>query len=110
MNNPFEVIDARLSRIENLLKHLPKNVESSNSERKFDVRGAAKFLGITPPTIYTKVSKGELPFCKAPGSKRLFFYENDLNNYLKSGRKKSNAEIIAEANTYLSNRKGKSRE
>lgn len=92
MNNPFELIEARLSSIENLildLKHQPIQVGSTTQpNRKFDVPGAAEFLHLTIPTIYSKVSKGELPVCKAPGSKRLFFFEHDLISYLKSGRKK----------------------
>jgi len=110
MNNPFEVIEARLSSIENLLldlKHQPKTVEPNDqpNDLKYDVPGAAEYLGVAVPTIYSKVSKGELPVCKAPGSKRLFFFKSDLINYLKSGRKKSNAEIEQEAKGYLSNNK-----
>ena len=109
MNNPFEVIEARLSSIETLLldiKHQPQQVEPTEEKnRKHDAPGAANFLGIALPTLYTKVSKGELPVCKAPGSKRLFFFEADLINYLKSGRKLTNAEIEQQADQYLTNKR-----
>ncbi len=109
MMNPFEVIEQRLSSIENLLltiQNQPQQVEPTEEKnRKHDAPGAANFLGIALPTLYTKVSKGELPVCKAPGSKRLFFFEADLINYLQSGRKLTTAEIQQQANQYLTNKK-----
>ena len=38
-------------------------------------------------------------------SKRLYFSRTELLNYLKDGRKKSNAEIEQEAKAYLLNNK-----
>ena len=105
MNNPFAEIEARLNSIENLildLKHHPRKVEPTNPpEQLLTVQQAAKFLNLTVPTIYSKVSKGELPVMKR--SKRLYFSSTELMEYLKEGRKKSNAEIEAEAEAYLSN-------
>jgi len=107
MNNPFEVIEARLSVIEKLLldlKNNPKTVEPTEQpERLLTVYDAAEFLNLTVPTIYSKVSKGELPVMKR--GKRLYFSANELMEYLKAGRKKSNAEIEQEAKAYLSNNK-----
>jgi len=108
MNNPFEVIEARLSSIENLILDLkqPTKVEPTEQpEQLLTVQEAAQFLNLTVPTIYSKVSKGELPVMKR--SKRLYFSSTELMEYLKEGRKKSNAEIEQEAKAYLSNnRKG----
>ncbi len=107
MNNPFEVIEARLSSIENLildLKHKPTKVEPTDQpEQLLIIQEAAEFLSLTVPTIYSKVSKGELPVMKR--SKRLYFSRTELLEYLKDGRKKSNAEIEQEANAYLLNNK-----
>jgi len=106
MNNPFEVIEARLSSIENLILDLkqPTKVEPTEQpEQLLTVQEAAQFLNLTVPTIYSKVSKGELPVMKR--SKRLYFSSTELMEYLKEGRKKSNAEIEAEAKAYLSNNK-----
>ena len=103
MNNPFETIEARLGSIENLLldiKHQPKQVEPTEQPEQFlTIQEAAEFLCLTVPTIYSKVSKGELPVMKR--SKRLYFSRTELMVYLKQGRKKSNAEIDAEAEAYL---------
>ncbi len=108
MNNPFETIESRLQSIENLILDLkqPKKVEATERpEQLLSVQEAAQFLNLTVPTIYSKVSKGELPVMKR--SKRLYFSSTELMEYLKEGRKKSNAEIEQEAEAYLSNnRKG----
>lgn len=72
-------------------------------ERLLTVQEAAQFLNLTVPTIYSKVSKGELPVMKR--SKRLYFSSTELMEYLKEGRKKSNAEIEQEAQVYLLNNK-----
>jgi len=107
MNNPFEVIEARLSRIENLildLKHKPTKVEPTDQpEQLLTIQEAAEFLCLTVPTLYSKCSKNELPYMKR--SKRLYFSRTELLEYLKDGRKKSNAEIEQEAEAYLLNKK-----
>ena len=107
MNNPFEVIEARLSSIENLildLKHKPQTVDPTEQpEQLLTIQEAAEFLSLTVPTIYSKVSKREIPCMKR--SKRLYFSRTELLDYLKHGRKKSNAEIEQEAEAYLLNNK-----
>ena len=112
MNNPFEVLEAiqaRLSSIENLMLNTkqPSTVEiTEQPEQLLTVQEAGKFLNLKVPTIYSKVSKGELPVMKR--SKRLYFSSIELMNYLKEGRKKSNSEIEKEAEAHLFNlKKGK---
>lgn len=107
LNNPFLEIETRLSNIENLildLKHQPLKVEPTTPpEQLLTIQEAAEFLNLSVPTMYSKVSKNELPVMKR--SKRLYFSRTELMNYIKEGRKKSNAEIEAEAEAYLSNNK-----
>ncbi len=107
MNNPFAVIEARLSRIEDLLldlKHGQLRVEPTDQpEQLLTIQEAAEFLSLTVPTMYSKVSKGELPVMKR--SKRLYFSRTELLEYLKQGRKKTNVEIEQEAEAYLLNNK-----
>lgn len=102
MKNPFEVIDERLSNIESLilsLKSTPTQSEPTPPEQLLSVQEAAKFLNLSVPTIYSKVSKGELPVMKR--SKRLYFSNIELMEYLKTGRKKTYAEIANQATTYI---------
>ena len=103
---PIEEIEARLSSIEILLLDLKNNlkmVEPTDPEKLLTIQEAAEFLRLTVPTMYGKVSKGELPVMKR--GKRLYFSRTELLEYLKDGRKKSNAEIEQEAKAYLLNNK-----
>lgn len=83
-------------------EHQSKTVEEQKeTDQLLTVKEAADFLGITVATIYSKKSRGELPVCKPPGSKRLFFSKKALTEYVLAGRQKSNNEIEAEADSYL---------
>lgn len=85
-------------------KQEPKT-STDQPEQLLTVQEAAEFLNLAVATIYSKVSKGELPVMKGIGSKRLYFSRTELLDYLKAGRKKSNAEIERKAEAYLSNTK-----
>ena len=103
MENPFEIIDKRLSNIEKLLLDI-KYPESNNStteakESFLSIEEAASFLKISIHTIYSKVSRKEIPSMKRNG--RLYFSSKDLTEYLKSGRKLTNDEVDAAADKYL---------
>jgi excisionase family DNA binding protein len=108
MNNPFEVIEARLNNIETLLldlKHKPKELGAKpENDELLTVQDTAKFLSLSVPTVYTLISKGQLPVMKR--SKRCYFSKLELVNYLKQGRKKTFAEVASEADTYLKNKGG----
>lgn len=73
------------------------------TDELFTVRDAAKFLSLSVPTVYTLISKGELPAIKR--TKRVYFSKFELINYLKQGRKKTLAETASEADAYLANNK-----
>lgn len=105
MTNPFDEIDARLSNIENLilsLKHNSHALHSAEKQEQFlTIQQAAAFLCLTVPTIYSKVSKRELPYMKQ--GKRLYFAKSELSQYLKAGKKKTSEEL--EAENYLTTKK-----
>ncbi len=83
---------------------ISKNTEpTERPEQLLTVQEAAQLLNLTVPTMYSKVSKRELPVMKR--GKRLYFSSTELMEYIKKGRKKSNAEIEQEAEKYLSNNK-----
>ncbi len=94
------IIDCVNSCLKNNKQEQPT---TEQPEQLLTIQEAAQFLNLTVPTIYSKVSKGELPVMKR--SKRLYFSSTELMQYLKEGRKKSNAEIEQEAEAYLSNNK-----
>lgn len=73
-------------------------------EQLLTIDEVATLLHLTKPTVYSKVSKNELPgVCKQ--GKRLYFDRQAIIDWIKQGRKKSNAEIEQEAEAYLLNKK-----
>ena len=103
MQNPFESIEERLKNIEILMSNLSLKLgnEDIHSEKDeiLTIKEAANFLSLSVPTIYGLLSKGELPVMKR--SKRCYFSKLDLIDYLKAGRRKTNAEIEVIANKRL---------
>lgn len=101
-NLPLEELEPIIKRWikeaqeESRLSELKK---SKQPDGLLTVQGAAKFLNLAVPTIYTKVSKSELPYMKK--GKRLYFSQEELLKYVKSGLKKTTTEIEAEVDTYL---------
>lgn len=101
MNNPFEQLNDRLSKIEDILLNLtqePKN--EANADELLVIEDAAKFLNLAVPTIYGKVSNNSIPYNKQ--GKRLYFLKSELIEYIKQGRNKTNLEIEKDAESYLS--------
>jgi excisionase family DNA binding protein len=96
------MLTKEVSELKRLLIEKQELPTTEQPEQLLSVQEAAKFLNLTVPTIYSKVSKGELPVMKR--SKRLYFSSIELMEYIKDGRKKSNAEIEQEADDYLANK------
>ncbi len=103
--DPEKLINSISERVTaNILKAVRNEQPTTDQpEQLLTIQEAAEFLSLTVPTMYSKVSKGELPVMKR--SKRLYFSRTELLEYLKDGRKKSNAEIEQEAKAYLLNNK-----
>jgi predicted DNA-binding transcriptional regulator AlpA len=84
----------KVERMETLLINLqPKDVSESDL---LDITEAAKFLKVSVASLYTKVSRNQIPVSK-PG-KRLYFIWSELRECIKTGREKSSFEISAETN------------
>ncbi|MEM1136399.1 MAG: helix-turn-helix domain-containing protein [Bacteroidota bacterium] len=80
-----------------------KNTE--DSDEFLNAKEAARFLNVRIPTIYSKVSKSEIPVMKR--GNKLFFSKKELIDYLKAGRKKTVQELEGEAEEYLKEKGGK---
>lgn len=91
----------KVANIERLLQ--TKQEFQPETDELLTVHQAAEFLSLSTPTLYGLISKGQVPVMKR--SKRCYFLKRDLINYLKEGRKKSPAEIQAEAAQYLNQKK-----
>ncbi len=82
----------RLERIEDLL------LERSMPEQEPDIlniQQASKLLNLTVPTIYSKVSRRELPFSKR--GKKLYFLKTELLAFVKEGRHLTTDEVRTQA-------------
>jgi excisionase family DNA binding protein len=103
--DPEKLISSISERVTaNILKAVRNEQPPTDQpEQLLTIQAAAEFLSLTVPTMYSKVSKGELPVMKR--GKRLYFSRTELMEYIKEGRKKSTAEIEAEAKAYLLNNK-----
>lgn len=105
MNNPFKIIDERLSNIENLIldiKHNPLSQnQSQQSDRWFDLNELVAYdpEKRSKPTFYGYVHEGTVPYHKR--GKKLIFLKSEIDLWLKSGRVKTNTEIEAEADDFL---------
>lgn len=93
-----EVADLKAFLVEK--RHEPPTPEP---EKILTIKEAAELLHLAVPTLYTKVSRGELPAMKR--GKRLYFSRVELVEYLKKGRKATNAEVRAEVGTFLTQKK-----
>ena len=103
----------RLNEFETLIQNsVERAIKALNSQQPeptalpdqlLTIQQAAELLHLSVPTLYSKVSKREIP-CMKQG-KRLYFSQKELVEYLKQGRKKTTGEIEAEAEAYLSNKK-----
>jgi len=103
MNNPFDLIDARLSNIETLLldiKHGPiKQNTQPEADQLLTIQQASEHVRLTVPTLYGYVHRSEIPVCKR--GNRLYFSKQELTAWIKKGRKKTLSELSSEADHYL---------
>ncbi len=97
------MLTKEFSELKQLLIKKQEQQTTEQPEQFLTVQEAAQFLKLSVPTLYSKVSRCELPVMKR--GKRLYFSSTELIDFIKTGRKKTNAEIEAEAETYLSNNK-----
>jgi len=77
---------------------------TGDSGELLNVEQAATFLGLAKPTLYAHTSKREIPHLKR--GKKLYFEKEKLIEWLQEGKQKTQAELSAEAQNYIKNRKG----
>ncbi|OJW17981.1 MAG: hypothetical protein BGO48_15475 [Mucilaginibacter sp. 44-25] len=79
----------KVESIEQTMLHLKPEV--TEKDDLLNVEEAAAFLKISAASLYTKVSRKEIPFSK-PG-KRLYFSRSDLQEWVNSSKHKTGTEI-----------------
>ena len=101
-------LNSRLSNIETLLLELKENglhSETGNGNKWLDLDELSEYLPQKPSkaTLYAKLAKSEIPAHKR--GKKWFFLKDEIDAYLKQGRKKTTSEIQAEADNFLAKKK-----
>jgi excisionase family DNA binding protein len=87
----------KVEQIEILLVRLqPKDADDNEL---LDISEAADFLKVSVASLYTKVSRREIPASK-PG-KRLYFNRSELREWVAQGKKKTAHEINKEVRVHL---------
>ncbi|MCH2229849.1 MAG: helix-turn-helix domain-containing protein [Crocinitomicaceae bacterium] len=101
--NAVDRIYTKLESIEKMLK-AQSSIEHEDPNKLLNIDEASDFLNLAKPTVYSMVSKGEIPYMKR--SRRLYFSKIDLLQYVRQGRVKTNDEIKEYALNYVSQKKG----
>jgi excisionase family DNA binding protein len=98
-----KMLTKEVSEMKRLLMDKQEQTTTDQPEQLLSIDEAAEFLRLAKPTLYSKVSRNEIPFMKR--GKRLYFSRTELMDYLKGGRKKSQEEIREEVDSFLANKK-----
>lgn len=97
--NPFTEIYEKLDALTLLVVELNRKVHGSSKTAAtglpMNVQQAADYLDMAKATVYVLTHKREIPHFKR--GKRVFFYEEDLEKWLKEKRQKTVKEIQDEA-------------
>lgn len=89
----IEIILQKLQNIEEVL--VSRKQEEEKYDEVLNIVEAAEFLKFTKSTVYTKVSRGELPAFKS--GKRLLFNKTELLEHLQLHKKMSSYQLKKEA-------------
>jgi excisionase family DNA binding protein len=100
----FEQLPAAIARlyhkVESIERLLQQKMEPNlEADELLTVQQAAVFLKLAVPTLYSLVSKSQVPVSKR--RKRLYFSKQELTDWIKAGRIKAQVEIQDEAGAYL---------
>lgn len=89
----------KMERIESLLKSLSPGAKEE--EQLLTITKAAEYLNLSVATLYSKVSRNEIPVCKK--GKRLYFYKSELTAWIKSGKISTVDEIYKDVEKRFNN-------
>ena len=108
MENPFELIEKRLSAIEDLLERLVNKIEnpdeiSNTSPTWINSKQLAQHLGISTTAVANlRISK--IPYYKIGG--RILYKKQEIDEFIERTRHKSGNEYL---NDFLNSPQGKER-
>ncbi len=94
--------DERLNSIENLLRELNTRLSQFQPEPRripVSIDQVSELTNLAKPTLYGLVSARKIPFSKK--GKKLYFFEDEIIDWIRQGKRKTLAEIDAEADAHL---------
>ena len=108
MENPFEILDLKLSKIILLLEEVSKIKDVGKIPNEPDIMNigdTATYLGCSKQTIYRYTSTRMIPHFKR--NNRVLFRKEDLIKWITEGKVRTRWEIEQEANEYLVKKRGR---
>ena len=91
----FDKLPEAVSQLLEKVSHIESLLAEQKLQPAYDeplnIIKAAKFVDLAVPTVYSKVSRKEIPFNKQ--GKRLYFYKSELEEWIKKGRKQTLIEL-----------------
>lgn len=97
----FENLPKAVANLANEIAEIKSIVEQNQvraiptKKIPIDISEACKIIGKAKPTIYTLVRERKIPCYKS--GKKLYFFEDELLEWISKGKKKTIQEIEAEA-------------
>ena len=82
----FETLCSDTAKIKHVLSERESNPDTSK-DRLMILAETAEYLHLAKSTLYRLVSDRKIPFKKFPGSKRLYFLESEILEWIKNSRK-----------------------
>lgn len=94
----------KVDKIETLLT--AQQPQAQEGDQWFNLNDLCNYHPDHPakPTVYAWIGQRSIPYYKK--GKKLMFLKSEIDNWLKEGRRKTAAEIQAEAEQFVNNRKG----
>ena len=108
MQNPFSELDQRLTSIESILLELQASLSRPKvdaSRLPINIDRVSELSNLAKPTIYSLVGAKKIPHAKQ--GKKLYFFEDEIIDWIRQGKRKTLNEIEAEAAAHLENRRQK---
>ena len=97
----FENLPSAVAHLNNQVEELKElilrkeSVSIPQKKTPIDIEKACEIIGKAKPTVYTLVRTRQIPCYKS--GKKLYFFEDELLEWIRNGRRKTMVEIEAEA-------------
>lgn len=98
---PPELVTLIENTLKNILEYKKPDIQKE-TDQLLTIEEIADFLHLSRPTIYSLVSRSEIP-CMKKG-KRLYFSKDEVTEWLKTGKKKTSFELAKDADSFLTKR------